>query len=249
MAGMRQLVRLTTNTYQRPVPPALESLRPAAETCEHCHSKQNTQEDRLKVLRHYDSDEQSTEKVSVLFMRVGTKIHKTHLEKDIEFMWTGPDRQAIASVTSGGKTYSVKGAAASGTSRKMDCTDCHNRTGHDFETPEAAVDRVLANGTLDRARPFARRDALAALKAASVADKQSPAVQKIYSDNRFPAMMISWGTYPNNSGHERFPGCFRCHDGEHVTPAGDSITQDCATCHELVAVEEKDPKILKDLGL
>jgi hypothetical protein len=62
-------------------------------------------------------------------------------------------------------------------------------------------------------------------------------------------MSISWGTYPNNAGHEKFPGCFRCHDGEHVTKTGESITQDCGSCHELVAVDEENPKILKDLGV
>jgi hypothetical protein len=66
---------------------------------------------------------------------------------------------------SAGKKYSVEGAAAKGASRKMDCMDCHNRTGHDFETPESAVDRSIASGKLDRSRPFARRDAVAALKA------------------------------------------------------------------------------------
>jgi hypothetical protein len=38
-------------------------------------------------------------------------------------------------------------------------------------------------------------------------------------------------------------------NGEHVTDTGEAISQDCASCHELVAVEEQDPKILKDLGL
>jgi hypothetical protein len=69
------------------------------------------------------------------------------------------------------------------------------------------------------------------------------------AENVFPQMNVNWGTYPNNIGHDRFPGCFRCHDGQHVTKTGDSISQDCATCHELVAVEEENPKILKDIGL
>jgi hypothetical protein len=62
-------------------------------------------------------------------------------------------------------------------------------------------------------------------------------------------MSITWGTYPNDIGHDTFPGCFRCHDGQHVTKGGDSLTQDCAACHELVAVDEQNPKILKDIGL
>jgi len=46
-----------------------------------------------------------------------------------------------------------------------------------------------------------------------------------------------------------FPGCFRCHDGAHTTKTGDSITQDCNACHNLLAVEDPNPKVLADLGM
>ena len=89
---------------------------------------------------------------------------------------------------------------------------------------------------------------MAALTGKSPIEKQPPTVQQIYAENIYPAMKITWGTYPNNVGHEKFPGCFRCHDGQHATKSGDAITQDCGSCHELVAVDEQSPKILKDLG-
>lgn len=71
----------------------------------------------------------------------------------------------------------------------------------------------------------------------------------IYSRNVFPEMKVTWGTHPNNIGHIAYPGCFRCHDGDHVAKGGKSITQDCANCHNLLAVEESKPKVLSDLGL
>jgi len=71
----------------------------------------------------------------------------------------------------------------------------------------------------------------------------------IYRANVFPSMKVGWGTYPNHLGHENSPGCFRCHDDAHKQTTGDTITQDCSTCHELIAVEEKDPEILKQLGM
>jgi hypothetical protein len=74
------------------------------------------------------------------------------------------------------------------------------------------------------------------------------AVQAIYLNNVFPEMKITWGTYPNNLGHMDFPGCFRCHDGDHVSKDGRSIPNDCNTCHDLLAVDEKNPKVLSDLG-
>jgi hypothetical protein len=71
----------------------------------------------------------------------------------------------------------------------------------------------------------------------------------IYGRNVFPEMKISWGTHPNNIGHEDFLGCFRCHDDNHKAASGRTITQDCNACHTLLAVEESNPKILADLGL
>ena len=75
------------------------------------------------------------------------------------------------------------------------------------------------------------------------------AVQTIYLQNVFPEMKVTWGTYPNNLGHMEFTGCFRCHDGNHTSSDGRTISNDCATCHDLLAVEEKNPKILSDLGM
>jgi len=75
------------------------------------------------------------------------------------------------------------------------------------------------------------------------------AVQSIYAQNIFPEMKITWGTYPNNLGHTDYPGCFRCHDGNHTSADGRTISNDCATCHDLLAVSEKNPKILTELGM
>jgi hypothetical protein len=74
-------------------------------------------------------------------------------------------------------------------------------------------------------------------------------VQSIYAQNIFPEMRILWGTYPNNLGHTDFPGCFRCHDGSHTSAGGQTIPNDCSTCHDLLAVSEKNPKVLSELGM
>jgi cytochrome c2 len=73
--------------------------------------------------------------------------------------------------------------------------------------------------------------------------------QAIYERNVFPDMKVAWGIYPNHLGHTDSPGCFRCHDGNHSSADGRTISNDCATCHDLLAVSEKDPKILTDLGM
>jgi nitrate/TMAO reductase-like tetraheme cytochrome c subunit len=75
------------------------------------------------------------------------------------------------------------------------------------------------------------------------------AVAAIYNRNVFPDMKVAWGIYPNNLGHTDFPGCFRCHDDQHAAQGGKTISQDCNSCHQLLAMDEPAPKILVDLGL
>jgi len=75
------------------------------------------------------------------------------------------------------------------------------------------------------------------------------ALASIFQSNVFPDLKVAWGTYPNNLGHIDTPGCFRCHDGSHSTADKKTITQDCSTCHHMLAVDETDPANLKTLGL
>jgi NapC/NirT cytochrome c family, N-terminal region len=69
----------------------------------------------------------------------------------------------------------------------------------------------------------------------------------IYNANVFPSMNITWGTYLSNIGHTDSPGCFRCHDGNHQTKGGEVISQDCNSCHSLLATDEENPKVLQEL--
>ena len=71
----------------------------------------------------------------------------------------------------------------------------------------------------------------------------------LYSQNVFPYMKVTWGTHPNHIGHMNYPGCFRCHDGSHNAKDGKSITNDCAACHNLVAIDEPNPKQLTEIGM
>ncbi|MFZ0687806.1 MAG: NapC/NirT family cytochrome c [Terriglobales bacterium] len=74
-------------------------------------------------------------------------------------------------------------------------------------------------------------------------------IANIYLRNVFPDMRMTWGVHPNNLGHNDSPGCFRCHDGSHTSADGQTITNDCSACHNLLAVGEENPKVLTDLGV
>jgi hypothetical protein len=62
-------------------------------------------------------------------------------------------------------------------------------------------------------------------------------------------MGVTWGSYPNNLSHIDWPGCFRCHDDGHSTADGRVISQDCNSCHQVLAWDEENPEILATMGL
>jgi hypothetical protein len=67
-------------------------------------------------------------------------------------------------------------------------------------------------------------------------------VQKIYQTNIFPEMKVDWRTHPDNIGHTLYPGCFRCHEGNHVSREGKVLRKDCQLCHTIIGQETALPK-------
>jgi len=300
LSGLRQVVAVSLKTYSKPIPSPVHELRPARDTCEHCHWPQKFTGDKFLVRTKFSDDEKNTPSTSVLLLKIGGRtseglagIHGRHLsdKERIEYVSIDGRRQVIPRVTyvgDDGKTVEyvsteIKATAeqlAAGEHRKMDCVDCHNRPTHAFDMPDRAVDNAITNGRIARDLPFVKREAIAALKASypdrDTAARQIPekisafykekypdaysshraeveaagaAVQAIYLRNIFPDMNVTWGSHPNNIGHDDFLGCFRCHDGNHKSADGKVISNDCDTCHQVLALEEEKPKVLADLGL
>jgi hypothetical protein len=59
-------------------------------------------------------------------------------------------------------------------------------------------------------------------------------LQDTYNRYFFPAMKVRWDTYFTNSGHFQFPGCYRCHDGQHKSVDGKVIPSGCGDCHTIL---------------
>ena len=280
LAGTRQLFDVMTNRVPKPVPPPPELIQTARATCENCHWPEKFRGDVVRVVRDYADDEANTENVTTLRLHigggsralgVGSGIHwHMNLDNQVDFV-AADDREGVIPyvrlTTERGETreYFAEGASresiAGRTSRRMDCMDCHNRPAHTFFfAPERAIDSAIAQGRIPRELPFARREAVAAVRE-NHADRAAAldaiaarltkfyasrenvdpglvrravaATQDVWSTNIFPAMKVTWGTYPNHIGHTDTPGCFRCHDDSHKTADGKVISQDCELCHTL----------------
>ncbi|MBM4166114.1 MAG: cytochrome C [Ignavibacteria bacterium] len=73
-------------------------------------------------------------------------------------------------------------------------------------------------------------------------------VQKIFSRNYFPEMKVNWKNFRNNIGHLYYKGCFRCHDGKHVSENGKVLSRDCNQCHTILAQHFEQDTLRISLG-
>jgi hypothetical protein len=153
----------------------------------------------------------------------------------------------------------------------MDCVDCHNRVGHPFPPPERTVDDALASGQLSPELPFAKEEltallsasygsqdkALAAIEAwreqyqathpevsgSQAADLEQAAelAEELLTRLVFRKPGITWNSFHDNGEHRESSGCFRCHDGKHLSSGGESIRLHCNICHSIpVTVDPGD---------
>lgn len=70
-------------------------------------------------------------------------------------------------------------------------------------------------------------------------------VQEIFKRTTFPEMKLNWQTHPNNLGHFYYIGCFRCHDGQHVSSDGRVVGKDCNQCHSIISQTEGTTDVAK----
>ncbi|MCK4573978.1 MAG: cytochrome C, partial [candidate division Zixibacteria bacterium] len=61
------------------------------------------------------------------------------------------------------------------------------------------------------------------------------AMLDIYNQNFFPEMNTDYRVRENNLSHFVNDGCFRCHDGYMENEKGETIRNDCFTCHLIVS--------------
>jgi hypothetical protein len=284
IAAVRYLWKYPTNTYERPIPSPIVSMRPVEVVCEQCHWPEKFYADRVQVNHEYATDEENSLTRTLLTVRTGggreaegqgRGIH-WHIANPVYYIATDEDRQDIPWVQAsfGGVTTEYWSTETDLTpealsryeQRKMDCLDCHNRASHDFRRPSEAVNEAIAAGVLPADLPFLKAQATAVLEkqyateeegAAAIAaietyyQNEQPQVyaergpeiksavstlQDIFDRTQFPFMNVTWQSHENNIGHKDFPGCFRCHDGKHLSADNEAIRLECNICHTVPQV-------------
>lgn len=183
VSGTRQLFKVLTSTYPRPVPPSIHHIPPAENTCTHCHWPAKYFGTQLKTVARFSPDEQNTRRDVRMLLKTGggdpatghaEGIHMhMALAYDIQYVATDDTLQEIPWVRMtdrDGKEqiYRSDGQPADqappeGIRRRIDCMDCHNRAAHNFRSPQDTVDLAMSLGDIDPSLPFIKREAVAVL--------------------------------------------------------------------------------------
>ncbi len=178
--GLYQILSVTFNLYEKPIPTPVHQLRPAQETCEKCHWPDKFYGARMKSMTTYAKDEESTPYYTTLVLKVDAGDRRAkggihwHIAEENEIRYTSvndereemiwvdvrqPDgsfkRYVNEELTEEEREYEEV--------RVLDCVDCHNRATHIYQPVEDAVDSIIELGQIDRSLPFAKREALAAV--------------------------------------------------------------------------------------
>jgi nitrate/TMAO reductase-like tetraheme cytochrome c subunit len=179
--GMHQLYSVAFGKYDRPIKTPVANMRPANDTCAHCHWAEKFIGNKLKVFDRYAYDEKNTHRRIALLMNVGggspdtgpvSGIHwHMNLNNEITFISTDAQRQVIPWIQAKDRNGNVTTYVASNSQltsaqiqqaskRRMDCIDCHNRPAHIYNPPDVALDRSFQANRLDASLPYLKRQAV-----------------------------------------------------------------------------------------
>jgi nitrate/TMAO reductase-like tetraheme cytochrome c subunit len=181
VSGTYQLYAVAFNKYPRPVPTPIKNLRPAQDTCEHCHWPQKFVGNLERTFNYFLPDETNTPFSVRLLMKVGGGdpthgpvggIHwHMNVGKKVEYIATDETRQKIPwirtvdaqGVVTEFRTRTFTNDIAGYNIRTMDCMDCHNRPAHTYRAPNDSVDLAMSLGQIDRNLKWIKTNAVYAL--------------------------------------------------------------------------------------
>lgn len=282
LSGAYQVYSVIAKKYPKPIPTPVANLRPAQQTCEQCHWPEKFFGAQLKVFDHYAYDETNTPKEVRLLIKTGGGSPETgqtvgihwhmNIANEVTYVAADTQRQVIPYVrVHNRKTGQVTeyraedskltdAQIAAAPKRIMDCVDCHNRPTHIYRSPDAAVDKALRAGRIDRSLPFIKQQAVTVLAAdyASTAEAV-PAIraglETFYKDNH-PEVYAAKRQQISGAAAEvqqifkttRFPE-MKVDWRTHADNVGHMRTQGCFRCHDDQHVSRDGKRLSKDCNL
>ena len=175
MSGLYQVYAVLANVYPTPIETPISNLRPARETCEQCHWPEKFYAHKLRLEKHFLSNEENTEWNISLTMKIGSSHSSKGLEEGIhwhinpdvkiEFVSLDDKEQEIPWVKytnnkTGEEKIYIDDELDFSTDmldtlriRRMDCIDCHNRPSHVYNPPAFFVNNAMSSGSIPKTLP------------------------------------------------------------------------------------------------
>jgi hypothetical protein len=184
-SGLQRFKGMLMGKYSRPLPATVKDLPSVQDACQKCHSSEKYFSSKVKISLSFSNTDQENQEHQEIILKVGGRNPATGLPEGIhwhagpgikiEYQPLDEKRSRIGTVRvvragSVPKEYrrirsgdDDKGTSAGGW-RTMDCTDCHNRVAHGFDSPIERVDVGLNTRKIDFRLPGIREDGLTVLK-------------------------------------------------------------------------------------
>lgn len=186
IAGSYQVYSVLFKKYSKPIPTPVKDLRPAAGTCEQCHSPEHFFSEIRFESTYYLYDEENTKSSISMLLKIGggnsrfgkaEGIHwHMNIANKIEYIYTDSIRNVIPWVKQtrqdgteviyrnkdlnfDEKNYPEENL------RKMDCIDCHNRPSHIYHPSDKSVNLAMSLGRIDDKLPYIKSISVDALDA------------------------------------------------------------------------------------
>lgn len=185
LSGLYQVYSVLAKKFPTPIPTPIANLRPARETCEQCHWPAKFYDRKLLSEQNFLADDANTENDIQLQMKTSSKMTAVGFEKGIhqhispdvkiEYKTSVANRQVIpwvrytniktgvSEVFTDSENPVSQAKLDSMETRVMDCLDCHNRPAHNYRTPQAFIDKSLADGKIAKTLPGIKQVAMQAL--------------------------------------------------------------------------------------
>lgn len=271
------------NTYHYPI--FAKNMSPATESCIPCHDPGKFSSDKLVDLKDYAQDDKNTQTTTYLILKTGGGSSRQglgfgihwHIENPVYFYATDEKQQDIPYIkykNAEGKTVEYVDVESKFDPKsikesqliEMDCITCHNRTAHDVQPPDEAINQMMTRNLISPSIPEIRKQAYAVVTATYKSQKEAlfaiegllpyyqsrysefydknetkvktavSALKSYYQNSVFFDQKMDWNTHPDNIGHKDSAGCFRCHDGKHLTALNEAVRLECNICHSVPVV-------------
>jgi PAS domain S-box-containing protein len=279
LSGLHQVYAVATKIYSRPIRTPIDNLRPAMETCEECHSGKVYYSNRDKVYFRYPADSNLKDpRVTLIRLHVGGYLPDT--QRAVGIHWHAGHAAVVEYRTDDVRRLKIREVRVTeqggvriytqhdlpelptGTPwRTMDCTDCHNRVAHQYESPDEALDRLLFQGKLNISIPDLKKAAIEVLSRKYASTKEArigilKALESYYREH-FPdtfhrfwpslaneANILSELAYQINISPEMNIGW-----NHYIDLSGHENDLGCFRCHDEKHIGEKGTAISQDCGL